>query len=254
MYVYDDEFYQYLNVASQRSATGICTPVTQWLSSKSVVDFGCGQGAWLSVWKKLGAQEVAGLDGPYIDRSRLLIEPIDFHPSDLSKPIDLGRRFDLVMSVEVAEHLPESAANTFVDNLVRHGDAVLFSAALPGQLGEHHVNEQPFEYWRDKFSERGFVLFDPIRPRVQSDLSIEVCYRHNCLLFVHKNKLAELPAAILATRVAEGAPIRSYAPIWFRTLLRATSKMPVWMNHGFALLDKRLTVRGKFRMSEFLRV
>ena len=100
------------------------------------------------------------VDGPYVDRRRLLIDPGDFHAADLAAPIGLGRRFDLVQSLEVAEHLPAAKAEQFVDMLTTHGHCVMFSAAVPGQGAENHVNEQPAEYWRAIFGERGYGAVD----------------------------------------------------------------------------------------------
>ena len=127
---------------------------------KSVLDLGCGQGVWLASWVRLGAKDVQGIDGPYVDQERLHIPKERFQGRDLARPVDLGRHFDLVQSLEVAEHLPQSAAEQFVDSLVRHGPLVLFSAATPGQGGENHINEQPWEYWREKFAARGYEVFD----------------------------------------------------------------------------------------------
>jgi hypothetical protein len=106
-----------------------------------------------------------------------------FLPADVSEPLDLGRRFDLVQSLEVAEHLDASASDTFVDSLARHGDLVLFSAAIPGQGGRHHVHERWPSFWVQKFRAREFELFDIIRPRVWNDERIDWWYRQNVLLF-----------------------------------------------------------------------
>ena len=91
---------------------------------------------------------MTGVDGPYVDRCKLLIDAGDFHAADLAAPIDLGRQFDLVQSLEVAEHLPAAKAEQFVETLTAHGSRILFSAAVPGQGGENHINEQLPDYWR----------------------------------------------------------------------------------------------------------
>jgi 2-polyprenyl-3-methyl-5-hydroxy-6-metoxy-1,4-benzoquinol methylase len=106
---YGTDFYRFLASFAVRSAQRIVPKLTAAIPVCNVVDFGCGQGAWLSVWAAAGAA-VTGVDGPYIDRRSLLIDLRDFHPADLSAPIDLGRQFDLVQSLEVAEHLPAAKA------------------------------------------------------------------------------------------------------------------------------------------------
>src|SRR5256885_15969550 len=114
----------------------------------------------------------------------MLIDAANLRAADLANPIDLGRRFDLVQSLEVAEHLPAVKAESFVDTLIAHGSLVLFSAALPGQGGENHVNEQPLDYWRDIFRSRGYLPVDYLRPLITGDPAIQSWYRYNILLYV----------------------------------------------------------------------
>jgi hypothetical protein len=93
----------------------------------------------------------------------------------------------------VAEHIRESASEIFVESITRHTRAyVLFSAAPPGQGGEHHINEQPEEFWRKKFEERGFVTVDAVRPSIATDKKIPYWYRYNSLLFVRRDRLLDV--------------------------------------------------------------
>lgn len=85
------------------------------LPHHSVVDVGCGWGEWLWAARELGAERILGIDGDYIPRRNLMIR--DFVPLDLSQPFSLADRFDLALSMEVAEHLPESSADQFVASL-----------------------------------------------------------------------------------------------------------------------------------------
>ena len=178
LHEYNADFYGFLTSFAVRSAEQIVPLLTAELTIGSVADFGCGQGAWLSVWRKAGAA-VVGVDGPYVDRRHLMIEQSEFRAADLGSPIALGRRFDLVQSLEVAEHLPAERASAFIDTLTAHGPLVLFSAAIPGQGGEHHVNEQPLEYWRAKFRDRSYLAVDCIRPQVAGHQAIQNWYRNN---------------------------------------------------------------------------
>lgn len=214
---YRSEFFDYIETGSVRSAEIVVPAVRTLLAVGSVLDVGCGRGAWLSEWCRQGVADVAGVDGAYVARERLLIPTDRFRAHDLAQPIDLGRRFDLVQSLEVAEHLAEGAANVFVDNLVRHGSVILFSAAVPGQGGEHHVNEQPYRYWRDKFLARGYVLFDAVRPLLAGDRRIEPWYRYNLLLFASPSAIGRLTAAAQACRVGDDAEVRDLSPLIYRT-------------------------------------
>jgi cyclopropane fatty-acyl-phospholipid synthase-like methyltransferase len=108
----------------------------------SLLDVGCGDGRWLATAKELGAEVIKGVDGPWTDRSRLLIPREDFEVRDLSDEFDLHQKFDLAMSLEAAEHVAAQHARSFVDNLIRHSDVVLFGAAIPYQGGFRHINER----------------------------------------------------------------------------------------------------------------
>ncbi len=214
MHIYDEEFFKTADRTAARSAVRVLPPLAAELEVRSVLDLGCGRGVWLSEWLRLGALEVFGVDGPYVELDYLHIPKTSFLAADLSMPLVLNRSFDLVQSLEVAEHLPESAADQFVDNLTGHGKLILFSAAVPGQGGEYHINEQSWEYWREKFARRGFVPFDFLRPRIKDDTEIFFWYRHGVILYVHEDSTATLPSEIRKTRVSDKDPIPSYLPRW----------------------------------------
>jgi len=112
---------------------------------------------------------------------------------DLKEPIPVERNFDLALSLEVAEHLPAHLAPSFVDSLAALSPVVLFSAAIPGQGGTHHVNEQWPEYWAELFRERGFAVIDCIRKTVWQNDAVEWWYAQNLLLFVREDQLEHYP-------------------------------------------------------------
>jgi SAM-dependent methyltransferase len=147
------------------SAREIVPLIMETISPDRVVDVGCGLGAWLSVFKENGVEQVVGVDGDYVDRTQLKISPTDFRSHDLTKPIEIDRSLDLAMSVEVAEHLDSEYAEDFVDTLASLAPLVLLSAAIPDRPGEHHVNCQWPAYWADLFYQRGYLLFDHLRPK-----------------------------------------------------------------------------------------
>jgi len=150
---------------------------------------------------------VVAVDGDYVRPDQLAIPKKNFRAHDLSTPLDLKKRFDLVQTLEVAEHLPANKAELFVDNLVRHGDVILFSAAVPHQGGEHHVNEQPPEYWRRKFAARGYAPFDFIRPKLQGRAEVMPWYRFNSYIYANEAGEKRLSKAMLASRVPDGQPL-----------------------------------------------
>jgi Methyltransferase domain len=212
MYEYKDHFYRFLASFAVRSAEQIVPLLCGLLPINSVVDFGCAHGAWLSVWRKAGAT-VMGIDGPYVDQQHLMIDAEEFRIADLSQPIDLGRRFDLVQSLEVAEHLSGSRASDFIGTLTTHGPLVMFSAAVPSQGGEHHVNEQPLEYWREKFREREYIAIDCVRPEVVQNARIQHWYRYNIVLYAEKRHFEQMPGRVRAFRVPDNQSLRDFWPL-----------------------------------------
>jgi len=229
------------NVAwAQTSARLIVNLVRGALPISSVVDFGCALGTWLSVWQQAGVEDVIGVDGPYVPRDALLIPPDLFSPHDLTRSIDLGRRFDLAESMEVAEHLPRHVADEFVGCLARHADVVLFSAAPPGQGGENHINEQPYDYWRELFATRGYRLFDWLRPQLARRPDIQFWYRYNLFLFVAEDRVAALPPAIRTTEIRPGEPIHDLSPWVFQMRKQLIRRLPHWLQNGMSRTMLRL--------------
>ncbi len=159
---------------------------------KSVLDVGCGTGTWLKSFYDRGVKDINGIDGPYVELNKLVIPVEKFISKDLNRPFELNRRFDLIICLEVAEHLIEESADALVDSLIRHGDTIVFSAAVPGQGGQNHINEQWPNYWKEKFNKRGFYFRDEIRPIFWGNEKIDWWYRQNVFL-VTKDKGDEKP-------------------------------------------------------------
>lgn len=188
---YDDAFYQRYVEGMTRSAARVLGIVYGFYRPASVLDVGCGRGAWLKAAGALGATTRHGLDGPWVEAKDLLDPGITFRPVDFARPLPaFDRCFDLAMSVEVAEHVPESNAEGFVDALCSASDVVLFGAAIPHQGGDLHVNEQPQSYWVRKFAARAYDCHDVIRPALWHDESVRWWYRQNTFLFVRRGSTA----------------------------------------------------------------
>ena len=225
MHEYGDNFYAFLSSFAVRSAERVVPLVLAATGARSVADFGCGHGAWLSVYRAAGL-EVAGADGPYVKRERLLIPPENFTPGNLEEGIDFGRRFDLVQSLETAEHLPARKAAGFVATLVKHADFVLFSAAVPGQGGEHHINEQPLANWRKLFAAQGYVACDIVRPVLHDQADVQRWYRFNTILYVKETRLPELPAAVRAAAIPSEMNLAEYWPLRYRLQHAVINALP----------------------------
>jgi SAM-dependent methyltransferase len=147
----------------------------------SVLDVGCGAGMWLRAAIDLGVDDVLGIDGLDMPQDLLSVPKALIKTTNSSVPIDLHRRFDLVLCLEVAEHLDSTCSECLVETITNHSDNVLFSAAIPGQSGQHHVNCQWPAYWQERFNRRGFACEDSIRWQFWDNERIAPYYRQNLL-------------------------------------------------------------------------
>lgn len=192
---YSSRWYQTQRDSALESARVVVPIVQELAPARRIVDVGCGTGAWLRAFLDRGVleEDVLGLDGDYVDRSLLMIPAARFRATDLARPIELNDRFDLVISLEVAEHLPASSAATFVETLTRLGPVVLFSAAFPNQGGMAHVNERWPAYWARLFRERGFVPVDALRKRIWYAENVEYWYQQNTFFYVQRDQLSRFP-------------------------------------------------------------
>lgn len=189
---YDDAFYDETAAWSASSAAVVVPMLVELVRPSSVIDVGCGRGQWLAAFQRAGVDDVLGLDGPYVPRSELAIDPESFRAVDLERPPALGRVFDLAVSVEVAEHLEPGTAGSFVGYLCSLAPVVCFSAAIPGQGGVRHVNEQWPAYWARLFADRGFEALDVLRPVVWEHPEVAFFYAQNLMLYVQAGRIAEL--------------------------------------------------------------
>ncbi|MBZ9640828.1 methyltransferase domain-containing protein [Streptomyces sp. PSKA30] len=184
-------FYAGQQDGSARSAERVLPLVFDLVRPASVVDLGCGTASWLAAARRLGAKTILGVDGEWVSEDALCIPPGCFLKHDLTYPLDLdGRRFDLAMSLETAEHLDAFRADSLVADLCALADVVLFSAAIPGQTGSDHRNEQWAAHWRDRFQQWGYQLVDCLRSRLWDDPEIEPWYAQNAYLYVSSDRLA----------------------------------------------------------------
>lgn len=186
-------FYEERDRRTRPAASCVVPIVINLLSPHSAIDVGCGVGTWLAVLKEHGVTNVFGLDADYVDKKYLKISPSEFLHCDLTDPPRLDGKWDLAISLEVAEHLPSKCAEDFVRYLVGLAPAVLFSAAIPFQGGHQHLNEQWPEYWVQLFAGHRYSVIDCIRHRLWNMAGIPRWYSQNILLFVEEKGLVHNP-------------------------------------------------------------
>jgi SAM-dependent methyltransferase len=214
---YDAEFFRWQSDGSRRSADAIVPIVASLLKPRSVIDVGCGIGTWAAAFSEAGVEDVTGIDGDYVDQTQLQIPRDQFQTADLTRPLRLERRFDLAVSLEVAEHLPPERGESFVGDLVALAPAVLFSAAVPGQGGTNHLNERWQDEWEEMFAAHDYRAVDVVRPAVWANPAVEPWYSQNTLLYLAPEvSIQERPgitdAAHASIQEPRGIPIRVVHP------------------------------------------
>jgi SAM-dependent methyltransferase len=190
---YTEDFFSYNEELSRQSASVMVPLILELVHARSVIDVGCGTGEWLSVFWENGIEDIWGIDGPYVNPNQLKIPRERFIPTNLEQPFRMDRKYELVVSLEVAEHLSRRSAHTFVGSLTELGPVVLFSAAIPHQGGVNHANEQWPEYWAKLFNRQGYIVIDALRKRVWSEEKVQWWYAQNTLLFVAREQLRDYP-------------------------------------------------------------
>lgn len=203
--IYNRNFYEKRDEKTYISARKIIGMLKAYFDVKSVIDFGCGVGTWLKVCKEEFGNDilVKGMDGDYVQREFLQIADNEFFPTDLSKKVSLDKRYDLAISLEVAEHLPPERAIGFVEDLCTASDVVLFSGATKYQGGDGHINEQRLSYWVEKFEMQGYVFVDYIRPNVWNDEDVISWYKQNVALFINRARTDVLIDEMNAKRIVD---------------------------------------------------
>lgn len=215
MNIYSSNFFKDIKNGSTNSANQVVPVVLEFFCPKSVLDVGCGEGDWLSVFNNYGVHDIMGIDGDYVNMDSLSINSNFFYPHDLSTPFQLHKKFDLVVSLEVAEHLTIDKAFIFIENLVNHGDIILFSAAVPGQGGTYHLNEQWPDFWAKIFEMHNYIPIDCLRDKIWNLRNVEWWYKQNILFFIKKDKINDHPKLSKYSYVKSKSLIRIHPALFY---------------------------------------
>jgi hypothetical protein len=175
---YDAVFFGWQEKGSASSAAAVAPLISALVKPETVIDIGCGLGTWAAQWP-----DATGVDGDWVLRNRLCIPRENFIAHDLTQPLAIDQHFDLAVCVEVAEHLPATAARQLVATCCQLASVVVFSAAVPGQGGVGHLNEQWPSYWAKLFKKHGYAPYDLLRDAIWWDQRVEWWYRQNLLIF-----------------------------------------------------------------------
>ncbi len=217
--IYHPRYHDIKNIGSFNAARKILPILFHAFKIQSVVDFGCAAGTWLAAAKELGATDLTGIEGSWADNwvNDTIISRNDFSLvlQNLEEPVRVTKEYDLAVSLETAEHLRPRRAETFVEDLCAASKKILFSAAIPGQGGNNHFNEQWPSYWTAIFLRFCYVPVDCIRPRIWSDDTIPWWYRQNCLLYVKESDLERVRLEINSSLPPLSGPLDIVHPELF---------------------------------------
>lgn len=239
---YNKAFFNNISGVSRATARKIIPYLINLADPKSVVDVGCGTGAWLKTCKELGIVDLRGYDGDWAGALNAN-SGFEFLPADLSRSIHVDRRFDVAISIEVGEHLPEASAATFVQSLVSLSDLIVFSAAIPRQGGTNHLNEQWPMFWMELFRGHGFVHYDCFRAEFWEDLEVDACVAQNTFLYVKEDSRHISGATLDRIKLASDArPIAIVNPRVFNDKLDLLTK-------NLDVMEQFLTFKILMKMS-----
>ena len=175
-YIHTDKDYD-LKIPTQ-----IVPYILQVIQPNSIVDIGCGYGAFLKAFKNNGIKEVLGIDCEKCKDN--LLEPNEFRIENLENELTFDKRYDTAICLEVAEHIDEQYADNLIKTLTNASNCIIFSAAAPGQRCIGHVNCQWPSYWKKKFENVGYTMIDVLRPKMWNDNSIPWWYRQNMFMVI----------------------------------------------------------------------
>jgi glycosyltransferase involved in cell wall biosynthesis len=217
--------HQRLREPTRYTATVVRAILEKWFEFHSVIDFGCGTGSWLNCFAINTDRTILGLEMETFAPHEMEIDPGLILHLDLGLYVNLQRRFDLALCVEVAEHLDPVHASHIVENCVRHSDVVLFSAALPGQGGLHHLNEQLPGYWAALFEKHDYAVLDRLRPQIWEDPQIPIWYRQNLLLYVRRSSPSFHAILARSNDGAAGQPLALAHPDYLTYFSREVKRL-----------------------------
>ncbi|QDV66367.1 hypothetical protein Poly24_00510 [Rosistilla carotiformis] len=232
-------FYSERDRLTRRSAEIILQSLQPVVEFRSLIDVGCGVGTWPAVAKsEFGCQRVHGVDGEWVDQTLLQIDRSEFTVTELANgkgpDVQALGRWDMAVSLEVAEHLQPQDADWFVELLTSLSDVVLFSAAIPRQGGFGHHNEQWPSYWGEKFKAAGYQCVDFIRQTHWEDDSILPHYRQNCFVFMNRNR-GEPIDGFESVLSEFSLPMAAVHPFYW---MQRTEEHPVYFRHACSVAVK----------------
>ena len=187
MYIYNNQIH------NSDEALIIASIIQKLYQPVSILDVGCGNGTFIKAFKQLGITDILGLDGRWVDE-KLFLDNYKQHflVTDLNQELPIARKYDLTICLEVAEHLHASRAESLVKELTASSNRVIFSAAIPLQGGQDHINEQWQEFWISLFNKQDFKPSTVLRNTIWSNSNLKFWYKQNMIVFERAYTTSEL--------------------------------------------------------------
>ena len=187
-HIYDKKFFKNTIKFEADSASHFVNIVLKYYRPKSIVDIGCGAGIYLKEFADKGIDNLLGLDGSPAAKEEFLLNREKLIIFDLAKKYNFGKKYDLALCLEVAEHLEEKDSDTLIETIIDASDQVIFTAAVPGQGPRNigHINEQPHSYWIDKFKNKNYIYLEERTERMRremKDLGVVWWIVNNLMIF-----------------------------------------------------------------------
>jgi 2-polyprenyl-3-methyl-5-hydroxy-6-metoxy-1,4-benzoquinol methylase len=181
--IYDKYFYEDANDLKKKSSQQFAEIIVSFFDFQNIFDIGCGCALYIEEFHRLG-KEVLGCDGS-LEAVKLASEDFTVFQYDVTKPLWLNRTFDLILCIEVAEHIHRKSSLQLIDNCTNSGNRVIFTAAPPGQGGVGHINERPREFWIKLFERNGFFYEKKLSAEVRKMMK-----QHNVVEWITNNLMS----------------------------------------------------------------
>jgi SAM-dependent methyltransferase len=194
--VYSEEFFSKRKEGLFDAVAIVAGVILEKYKPGSVLDVGCGTGAWLAHFQREGCR-IQGIDGEWVPDDQLDVDAGSILRTDLTRlePAAVAGQFDVAICLEVVEHLPREAAEAVIRFLTAKAPVVVFSGAIPGQGGTGHITECWQSSWAAVFRDCGFRANDCIRPEIWDEAAVPFWYRQNIVVYEKADVKESAPAA-----------------------------------------------------------
>lgn len=202
MNIYDQAYFNEGIFTTDYSALALA--INEKYQPKRVIEFGCGPGHLTVALADLGIN-VTAIDG-FSNPDFRNYDKIKFSKVDLNKYneietfLEFDTKYDVAICTEVAEHLLHDSSEHLINFLTQTAPVVIFSAAVPNQKGNGHINCQNRLFWHQLFLKKNFALIDSLRKEFSYNNKVAIWYKLNIVDYVSKDYM-KLDIELLNTTI-----------------------------------------------------